>query len=257
MNTSKFKNAYRIARRSVTKHSPEILTGFAVAGMISTVGLAITATPKAVQLIEQSKEETGVEKLPPVEVVKTTWRCYVPMALSGVFTIGCMVGATSVSVKRNAALAAACKLSEVAFSEYRDKVVETVGEKKEKTVRENIVKDHVESRSFEPIDIIDTGKGKTLFLDPLSDRPFLSDRDAIIKAENEINRQMLHDISGYSSLNDWYDELGLRHTDVGKILGWNTYNLMEIDFVPALAPNGEPCLELYYTNRPKYEFDRI
>ena len=257
MKKPNLKKAFRSARIMVSNHSPEILTGMAVAGVVSTVIFAIEATPKACKLIEQSKEEAGVDKLAPVEVVKTTWKCYIPTAISGAFTIGCMVGATSVNVKRNAALAAACKLSETAFNEYREKVIETVGEKKEKVVRENIAKDHVETQSFEAIDVIDTKKGTTLFLDPLTRRPFLSDRDAIIKAENELNRQVLHDINGYISLNEWYDELGIGRADVGEILGWNTYHLVEVEFIPALAPNGEPCLEIHYVNRPKYEYDRL
>ena len=39
------------------KHSPEILTGIGIAGMITTTFLAVRATPKALELIEEKKDE--------------------------------------------------------------------------------------------------------------------------------------------------------------------------------------------------------
>lgn len=46
--------------------------------------------------------------------------------------------------KRTAALATAYKLSETALTEYKEKVVETIGEKKEQLVRDKIDKDHID-----------------------------------------------------------------------------------------------------------------
>lgn len=37
------------------KHSPEILTGIGIAGMITTTVMAVRATPKALILIEEKK----------------------------------------------------------------------------------------------------------------------------------------------------------------------------------------------------------
>ena len=39
------------------KHMPEILTGIGIAGMVTTTVLAVKATPKALELIEEKKEE--------------------------------------------------------------------------------------------------------------------------------------------------------------------------------------------------------
>ena len=39
------------------KHSPEILTGIGIVGMISTTVLAVRATPKALMLIEEKKRD--------------------------------------------------------------------------------------------------------------------------------------------------------------------------------------------------------
>ena len=48
---------FRDIQSAVSKHSPEILTGLGVAGMITTTVLAVRATPKALELIEDKKEE--------------------------------------------------------------------------------------------------------------------------------------------------------------------------------------------------------
>ena len=255
MNKADVSKFFKDVRGSMVKHSPEILTGVGITGMVTTTILAVKATPKALQKIEEKKDEVCENELKPIEVVQATWKCYIPAATTGVFSIACLIGASSVNARRNAALATAYKISETAIAEYRDKVVETVGEKKEKTIREKISKDRIEKTPIKPAEVIDTKKGNTLCFDPLSGRYFKSDRDKILKAENEMNRQMLHDINGYASLNEWYNELGLESIDIGDDIGWTAYNLIKIEFDPALTTEGEPCLAIYYVNPPKYGYD--
>lgn len=241
-------------RQFANKHSPEILTGIGIAGMITTTVLAVRATPKALQLIEEKKNEDWVDELSPLEVVKTAWKPYVPAAVTGVASVACLIGASSVNAKRNAALATAYKLSETALSEYREKVIETIGEKKEKTVRDKVAEERVKKNPVSKSEVIVTNNGTTLCFDPISARYFKSSIDKIKRAENELNKQMLHDISGYVSLNDFYDELGLDHTSVGDDLGWNVDRLIDISFSSQLNDNGEPSVVLDYLVAPKYDF---
>ena len=119
----------------ISKHSPEILTGLGIAGMLTTTFLAVKETPKALELIEEAQCDKG-EALTVVEKAKACWKCYIPAAATATCSIACLVGASSVSSRRNAALATAYKISETAFSEYKSKVVETLGEKKEEAIRE-------------------------------------------------------------------------------------------------------------------------
>ena len=125
--------AVKNAKLTVAKKSPEILVGIGIAGMVTTVVLAVKATPKAIVLMEQKKEELKEDKLSPVEVVKAAWKCYIPAAVIGCASITCVVGASTVHARRNAALATAYSLSQSALREYRGKVIETFGEKKEQT----------------------------------------------------------------------------------------------------------------------------
>ena len=55
MNKSSIKNALKSIQTTVSKHSPEILTGIGIAGMITTTVLAVRATPKALVLIEEAE----------------------------------------------------------------------------------------------------------------------------------------------------------------------------------------------------------
>lgn len=241
-------------RKFASKRSPEILTGIGIAGMITTTILAVRATPKALELIEEKKEEESIDELSSFEVVKVAWKPYIPAMVTCVASTACLIGASSVNTKRNAALATAYKLSETALSEYRDKVVETIGEKKERIVRDKVAEERVKKNPVSKNEVIITGNGKTLCFDPISGRYFMCSIETIKKAENTLNKQMLHDISGYVSLNEFYDELGLDHTSVGNDLGWNTNQLIDIDFSSQLNDNGEPSVVLDYLVAPKCDY---
>ena len=239
--------------RTLKKHSPQILTGFGIAGMLTTTIMAVEATPKAIKLIEQVKEEKQVEKLTAAETVKTAWKCYIPAAIAGATSIACLIGANSVHMKRHAALVTACTLSETALREYKDKVIETFGEKKELAVRDAIAKDQIEKHPVRDNEIIITNKGTTHCYDPISGRYFDSDVDQIQKAVNELNRQLLNE--GIVTLNDLYYELGIEDSRIGAALGWNVERgLIELRFSSQLNSKDEPCLVMDFINPPTYSF---
>lgn len=45
----------RSVKTATVKHSPEILTGVGIAGMVTTTVMAVRATPKAIQLLDEEK----------------------------------------------------------------------------------------------------------------------------------------------------------------------------------------------------------
>ena len=53
MNTKPISKALRNMEDALRKHSPEILTGIGIAGMITATVLAVRATPKALVCIEE------------------------------------------------------------------------------------------------------------------------------------------------------------------------------------------------------------
>lgn len=253
MNKPNVARLIKNTRRFVSKHSPEILTGIGVAGMITTTVLAVRATPRALKLLEKAECEKG-EDLTAAETVKAAWKPYIPAVATGIASTACLIGANSVSARRTAALAAAYQMTESALSEYREKVIETVGEKKEQTIREKVNQEQINKHPVEKSDVIDTKKGNTLFMEPLSGRYFLSDIEKVRKAENALNKIVLHNIGGCVSLNEFYDELDIPRTDLGDSLGWNTDYLIDLDITPGITESEEPCLVLGHHNPPRYDY---
>ena len=254
MNKAGLKRTIKSAERVLTKYSPGILTGIGIAGMIGATFMAVKATPKALYLIETKKEESEVEELTPVETIKTCWTCYIPATLTTVLSAACLIGASTVSAKRNAALATAYSISEAALREYQEKVVEVVGEKKEKAVRDAVAKDQIERDPVtkSEVVIIDSNSN-TLCYEPLSGRYFKSTIDKIKKAEIKLDRQMIQEM--YVSLNDFYWEIGLDGTDLGDKMGWNlSKGYMDLSFSSQLADDGTPCAVIVYGIPPVYDY---
>lgn len=256
MNKSDVTKMLKTAQRFVSRRSPEILTGIGIVGLVSTTVLAVRATPKALELIEEEKTKTDADTLKPVEVVKVAWKPYIPAAITGIVSIGCIVGASSVSARRQAALYSAYKLSETAFADYKEKVVETIGEKKEKAVRDKIAKDRLEKSPVTKSEVIMTGAGESLFYDPISDRYFKSDIETVRKVINDLNYAMSYGSEMYVSLSQLYDELGLKHTSISDDIGWNISNgLIETDFSAQITDDGRPCVVLDFLLVPSYNYE--
>lgn len=238
------------------KHSPELLTGIGIAGMVTTVVLAVRATPKALRLIDEKKADIPEEEnIPRIEAVKAAWKVYVPAVLTGILSTICLIGANSVNQRRNAAIAAAYSLSESALKEYREKVVETIGERKEQAIRDDIAKDRITENPVREVIVSD--RGSTLCYDSLSGRYFKSDIEKLRRIVNDLNRRMRDEM--FISLNDFYcavDNPDLGPTKLGDSLGWNIdKGYIDLNFSSQLTTDGTPCLVLDYTVVPEYEYN--
>lgn len=250
---------FKDVKMAMSKHSPEILTGLGIAGMIATTIIAVRATPKALELIEDKKEELELQsgdKLHPIDAVKATWKCYVPATITGVTSVACLVSASSANARRNAALATAYNLSATALSEYKEKVLETVGEKKEQVIRNKVAEEQINKEPANQSAIIVSGNGNTRCFDTITKQRFISDIEAIKRVVNELNRRMVNG-EDYISLNDFYSEIGMDPVSIGDDLGWNvTRGLIEVTFSAQLDTDGVPCIVLDYAVAPKRGFNR-
>jgi hypothetical protein len=248
--------------RSLALESPTILTGIGVAGLFTTTLLAVKATPKAMRLLDEERanklsawvNQTGEDKtsypdnpiLSKVDIVKITWRCYVPAALVGLATVGAIIGSNSINLRRNAALASIYSLTEATLREYQDKVVEQIGKNKEEKVRDAIAQDRLERHPINDKEVILTGKGETLFFDSLTSRYFKSDMETIRKIVNDFNYRLMSE--NYLSLNEFYTELGIERTTLGEDMGWDIENgQIDVDYHAKIAKDGvTPCIVLDY-----------
>lgn len=233
------------------KYSPEILIGMGIAGAASSVILAIRSTPKALILLEEKRQELGVEKLEAKEIIKTAAPVYIPTAVSFGVSVACIIGAGSVNARRNAALTAAYTLSESTLRTYRDKVLETVGEDKEREIRQKAAIEQQQKTPEPQTLVVSSAAGQLKCFDSLSGRYFVSTRNEIDKAVNEFNRQLRDDMR--ISLNDWYDLIGLDTNKLGDMLGWDIERgYVETCYASRLDEDGLPCLVVNYVEPPHY-----
>ena len=261
---------FNTVKKAVGKKSPEILIAFGIAGIITTTVLAVKATPKAMGKIKEAEKNKKEEfdrdhgyseldtmfKLTKPEVVKATWKCYIPAAISGAASIACIVGANTVHSKRNAAIATAYKLSEKALTEYKEATIEEVGEEKAKAIKDRVAQKQLDNNPVNDSQVIITGNGKQLCYDGVSGRYFESSIQEIETAVNKINRSLNYDM--YVSLSEFYDELDLEHTDISDELGWNLDDgLVEISYGTMIAKDNRPCITLEYHVAPKYDFSKL
>lgn len=238
------------------KHSPEILLGIGLGGMVATIMLAIKATPKAMDSINKKKKEKSKDKLDFKETVGATWKYYIPVLLTGITASACIIGSNAIKTKRNYALAALATASETALKSYTEKVIETVGEKKEREIRNQVSQSIIDERPIRNNEVLITSKGNTLFYDPKSDRYFTSDWDQIAKIENQINFRLRSE--HFIPLNELYYSLGLNPIDCGKLLGWSIdKGLLEFKGPDVcLTPDKRAAIVLVYDVVDKYEHDQ-
>ena len=126
----------------LVEHAPAIFTGLAAVGTVTTTALAIKATPKALDKLDNAYLDKG-EPLNKKEVVKATWKCYIPAAVSGGMTIGFIFAANYAHIRKETAMAAMASFFEKRYLDYQNKVIECTDEETDKAIRTSIAEDEM------------------------------------------------------------------------------------------------------------------
>lgn len=224
------------------QHSPTILFGAGVVGVVSTVVLASRATLKLdgvlddtnekLQMVREMNHEKYTEEdrtrdkaLVYTQTALTITKLYAPAFAIGVASIACLTGSHHILTKRNAALGAAYAGAEKALREYRDRVAEEIGVEQEAKIWQ----------PTEKVDAIDED-GKKVKVDVPTERggsPYkvlFDETNANWQRAQEYNQIFLQAQQNYANdllrakghvfLNDVHDMLGLPRTKAGQIVGW-------------------------------------
>ncbi len=246
----------KMTEKFVSDNAPTILTGIGVIGTVATAYLTGKATVKAVKKVEEKKfikhlhepATTAVKKnneeLNKTDTFKLVWMCYIPPVAAGVGTIAAIVFANQINARRLAALAASYEILGGRFDEYKDKMKEKLGVKKESDARDEIAQDAVNRNPVGKNEVIVTGGGEVLCYDKYTGRYFMSSMDALKKAENEVNFYVLN--NQYANLNDFYRYIGLPTIPAGEEVGWTQDLNFGIDFSTTIWENDKPCIVLDY-----------
>jgi hypothetical protein len=251
----KFVNVYNGVKGKVEKHSPEILMGVGVVGVVTGTVMACRATLKLNDILEEAQEtrdkikevasnpdyedkytEEDAKKDLTINYVQTgvkVAKLYAPAVAVGVAGVGCVLASHDIMKKRNVALSAAYLTVDKSFKEYKQRVVDRFGEEVEKEIRygikaEEIVETVVDEEGNETT-VTETVKtmNPTLYSDYAR---FFDEASPCWQNDPEYNLMFLRAQQQYANdllrakgrlfLNDVYDMLGIEKTKAGQIVGW-------------------------------------
>lgn len=122
------------------RNGSTILTCIGAVGVVATAVLTAKATPKAMRILEEAKEEKG-EELTKLEVVKAVVPTYIPAVVTGAATISCIFGIGALSKHQQASIASAYALLDSSYKEYRKKVSDIYGDDADNRVKDEIARD--------------------------------------------------------------------------------------------------------------------
>lgn len=248
-NLSSLKNnIVRGAHRSsliVKKHSPEILTGLGVVGIVGTAVLASKATLKLPDVITEHEHQMSniqatldnpnidaYDKDAALHDKTVTFtrtsvaiaKLYAPALTAGLATTTCFMAAHGIMKKRNVALAAAYKATEEAFNKYRERVIEAVGAEQERDifmgVREEEVTDENGKKTI--VRVTDGPASPYSFLFDETRPSWNKDRHynkMFLLCQQNMATDLLR-TRGHLFLNEVLDMLSIERTPAGQQVGW-------------------------------------
>ena len=193
--------------RFLRKHGGTMLVIGASVGVVLTAIETGKATIKAEKLVELNKD---VPEYDMKEKVKDCWQFYIPAAVLGAGTIGCIIGSNMLSRKEIASLSAAYMALGKTYQEYRRQVAERVGGEEEKDILAAAQrKEEASPASSE----------KVLCYEPISKRYFHATETELLGAFYETNRDFTE--NGDVALNDFYGYLNLDFVPALNDRGWS------------------------------------
>lgn len=254
----KLMKTYKKVELKTIKHSPEILAGVGVVGVIASTVMACKATTKLSYILEESKDqldqiktvavdpayadkysEDDAKKDTTITYVQTgvkVAKLYAPSVILGVGSLGCLLASNNILKKRNAALSAAYMTVDKSFKEYRKRVADRFGEEVEKEIRYNIKAKEVATVDENGNEVTETVKVMDGTDDPntYSDYArFFDESCAAWQNDAEYNLTFLKAQQQYANdllksrgrlfLNEVYRMLGIDETKAGQVVGW-VYN---------------------------------
>lgn len=235
------------------RNGSTILTLAGGAGVVATAVMTAKATPKAMRLLEEAKEEKG-DDLTKLEVVQVAGPAYIPAIVTGAATLVCIFGANTLNKRQQASLTSAYALLDKSYKDYKKKVKEVYGEEAHEKVKEELAKDE-----YKENDIL-VSEGTHLFYDIYSNRYFESTLAKVKQAEYNLNRLLV--MKGYAYLNEFYVELGIEQIESGWELGWSPGSNLDmywqewIDFSHTKTDMGDgtECYIIEMWQEPCFDF---
>lgn len=242
----------------IKKHSPEILVGAGIVGVVGSTVMACKATTKLDEVLDEPKEkiekihelmenpgmvpegkeyteEDGKKDLTIMytQTAVKVAKLYAPAVILGTVSIAAILGGHNILRKRNIALAAAYTAVDKGFKEYRGRVIERFGEELDKELKYNIKAKEIEETVVNEDGTETTVKKTVNIADPNATSiyaRFFDDGCTGWSKDPEYNLMFLKDQQrfandllksrGHLFLNEVYDMLGIPRSTAGAVVGW-------------------------------------
>lgn len=242
---------------SIKRHSPELLVGVGIVGVVTSTVLACKATLKVNDVTSNTKNDverihvaaekgkteagedyTAEDSKKDLAIVYTQTglklaKLYAPAVILGAASIGCIVASNRILRTRNLALVAAYTTVDKSFKDYRKRVVERFGKDLDRELKYDIKAKEVEETVTDENGETKTVKKTVNTVEPTLCSEYAKFYDDACKGwqkDAELNLYFLRQTQEYFNqklrreghvfLNDVYKELGIRTTRAGQIVGW-------------------------------------
>ncbi len=253
----------RHAKVLLNENASTLLTGVGVVGTVGTAYFTGRATFKAADLIAKEtaiiniavEGNTDPVWLTKKDKVKLVWKPYMPAVGVGAITIGAIIFAHRIDAKKIVALTVASGISERALKEYKEKVVEKLGDRHDTKIRDEIAQDRVSANPPGSSEVLTIEDGKVMCYDMNTGRYFKSTVEEIKSAENTINFEIVQQLS--VSLSRFYEEIGLAPTTYSDNHGWHSNNLLSVDLSTTMTPDNRPCIAISFNPEPVHDYDKL
>lgn len=217
-----------------------ILTAAGVVLTIAAVCETVRATSKAKNIIDDVEyekfEALGCPEdekidyhLTKTEVIKSVWKCYILTALLTSGAVTCVICSHVNSNKTISAMSMAYASLLETYNSCKDNIKKNLTQKEQRNITHGMVHDIIEEdKKANPNPspkLIINSDSAILFRDAYSSKGtgyFKLSMDEARKAVAKFNKWMMD--NDQATLNDWYDFLGLGHSELGDYLFWKWEN---------------------------------
>lgn len=231
--------------RILKKHRTVISTCVTIVGIGATVYSAIKESPKVKEVLEEYKEHDVIPtKKEKARVIITGFK---KTFIFGGLTVANLLCSVKAETKEKLAYRTALVAGEKMFTDYRNEVKKSVGEEKEKDIREKSVANNMAEPSIIPC----CKNDEVMYYEPITARYFACTRERLDAAVNEVNR--LLNIGDEVVLNLFFDELDLERSDAGYVLGWDIRfdGLVTVSYKGHVSDDGKiPAIAIVYDVPP-------
>ena len=244
----------------LSKHSSGITTTASIIGLVSTVVLAVRATPEAHDILQEARDRLEYDQLPEAqakavkkEAVKDLCKLYLPAVVTGGLTIASIIGTHKLAFSKGeqATLGAAHLMVNQAIMDYREEVRRDVGERKEKEIYGRALeKKYEREKDNAPSIVVVSGDDSYWVYDTSCGVRFKSNITRVRNAFIQLNKKLMAE--DVVTVADLYSELGIPYQMAQEKLYWDIVDgLIDEYYTTEQGEDEAPQLMIHYYTQPK------